>query len=625
MRKHFFVAFGLLAVAAAVLARQPGERTPAAGPKQVDPPAAAPQKSATSRLTHVTVYQTSALVTREVDVPEGTGTLELVVTPLPPQTVNSSLYSEGTDGIRVLTTRYRMRPIKEDTREEVRKLEAQIKELGLAAQKMQGEIKTLEQNQMLLTKLEGFTAASTTHATEKGALNSESSIALTKYVMEERGKISKEMVNLQQQMQANMEQAEFAKRQRQELAAGSSKTEHDAIIIVDKTNAATGKVRLNYLVDSAYWRPQYKLRAGTKDKEPVQLEYLAAITQQSGEDWSHVNLVLSTAQPMLNAAPPELKMLEVAVVPRNQPSQPPNAPAGMAAGGKGNLAILAQSVSQEEFEKQTKSLRGQAQLGFNRNDDATANTLYNDAAALEQARDLLQPKEILLNPGRGNVRRSSRDEGPSVTYHLRGNLSIPSRPDEQVIEVAKIDMAPEYYFKAVPVLTPHIYRLANLTNASKYVLLPGEATMYLGTDFVGRMNLPLVAIGEQFTAGFGVDPQLQVQRHLMDKTRVIQGGNQVLKYEYRILVNSYKTEPVKLQVWDRLPRAENETAGVNLVKAAPEVSTDPLYLREQRPNNLLRWDLTVEPTMNGEKALTVQYEFKLELDRQLQISNVATK
>jgi hypothetical protein len=156
-------------------------------------------------------------------------------------------------------------------------------------------------------------------------------------------------------------------------------------------------------------------------------------------------------------------------------------------------------------------------------------------------------------------------------------------------------------------------------------LLPGEATMYLGTDFVGRMNLPLVAIGEQFTAGFGVDPQLQVQRHLLDKTRVIQGGNQVLKYEYRILVNSYKTEPVKLQVWDRLPRAENETAGVNLVKTAPEVSNDPLYLREQRPNNLLRWDLSVEPTMNGEKALTVQYEFKLELDRQLQISNVATK
>ena len=89
---------------------------------------------------------------------------------------------------------------------------------------------------------------------------------------------------------------------------------------------------------------------------------------------------------------------------------------------------------------------------------------------------------------------------------------MPSRNDEQVIEVAKLDLKPEYYYKAVPVLTPHVYRLANLTNKSEYVLLPGEATMYHGDDFVGRMDVPLVAIGEQFTAGFGVDPQLQVQR-----------------------------------------------------------------------------------------------------------------
>ena len=62
-------------------------------------------KLAASRIAHVTVYQNNALVTREVDVPEGTGTLELVVSPLPPQTVNTSLYSEGAEGMRVLTTR----------------------------------------------------------------------------------------------------------------------------------------------------------------------------------------------------------------------------------------------------------------------------------------------------------------------------------------------------------------------------------------------------------------------------------------------------------------------------------------------------------------------------------------
>jgi len=153
------------------------------------------------------------------------------------------------------------------------------------------------------------------------------------------------------------------------------------------------------------------------------------------------------------------------------------------------------------------------------------------------------------------------------------------------------------------VLTPHVYRQANLTNTSDYVLLPGEATMYLGTDFVGRAQLPLVAIGKQFTVGFGVDPQLQVQRQMQNKTRSTTGGNQVLTFDYRILVNSYKKEAVKLQLWDRLPKAEAQAVAVTLVSQKPDVSADPLYVREERPKNLLRWDLTVQPAQNGEKAL----------------------
>jgi hypothetical protein len=115
MWKRMLLSIGVLALACAGRAADTG-----------NPPAATQQKSAASRITNVTVYQNNALVTREVDVPEGLGSMELAVTPLPPQTINSSLYSEGSDGIRILTTRYRTRPIKEDTREEVRKLEAQI-------------------------------------------------------------------------------------------------------------------------------------------------------------------------------------------------------------------------------------------------------------------------------------------------------------------------------------------------------------------------------------------------------------------------------------------------------------------------------------------------------------------
>src|SRR5687768_4102615 len=61
-------------------------------PKPATQPADPPQPIAASKLVAVTVYQGSALVTREVEVPEGQNLVEVIVSPLPEQTVDSSLY-----------------------------------------------------------------------------------------------------------------------------------------------------------------------------------------------------------------------------------------------------------------------------------------------------------------------------------------------------------------------------------------------------------------------------------------------------------------------------------------------------------------------------------------------------
>jgi uncharacterized protein (TIGR02231 family) len=463
--------------------------------------------------------------------------------------------------------------------------------------KLDSDIKAVQANLMLLGKLEN--PAASVHPADKTAPNSESAIALSKYIMDCRMEKSREVVGLQQQAQLNLKKMEFANRKLVELASGSNRMEQDAVIVVDKANEAAGKVRLNYLVDATSWRPQYKLRAGKTNKDPVQLEYLAAVTQHTGEDWSDIKLVLSTAQPSLNAAPPDLQALQVTV------ARPGTAPVARR--------------SEMDHQEQVKNLRELAQKDFNEKKQSSGAGLFNTAAALDQSWELLNP-DAAVRRGCSFAFR----EGPSVTYHLNNRLTVPSRNDEQVIEVTRIEMQPDYYFKAVPILTQHVYRLADLTNKSNYVLLPGDATMYIGSDFVGQMSLPLVAIGEQFTAGFGIDPQLQIARQMTDRSRTTQGGNQVLRFEYRLLVSSYKAEAVKVQVWDRLPHADNDTVGVSLVRNWPAISKDAIYQREQRPNNLLRWDVDVAPGMNGEKALAINYEFKLELDRQMTIGNFQT-
>jgi uncharacterized protein (TIGR02231 family) len=278
------------------------------------------------------------------------------------------------------------------------------------------------------------------------------------------------------------------------------------------------------------------------------------------------------------------------------------------------------------FRDQSRELRQKAQAELLGNRVEAGKNFINEAAALEQTDELLARKDEKAEnqaPEKPQVlaAATTSHEGPSVTYHLRSRLTVPSRNDQQLIEVARIETKPEYYYKAVPILTSHVYRLADLSNKSDYVLLPGEATMYVSSDFVGRMNLPLVAIGERYTVGFGVDPQLQVTRSMVKKSRSVQGGNQVHNYDYRITVASYKSEAVRVQVWDRLPRAEAEAVAVSLLETTPKLSQDSAYQRSQRPDNLLRWDLTVEPGQTGEKAATLAYQFKLEYARDVAIAN----
>jgi hypothetical protein len=55
------------------------------------------------------------------------------------------------------------------------------------------------------------------------------------------------------------------------------------------------------------------------------------------------------------------------------------------------------------------------------------------------------------------------------------------------------------------------------------------------------------------------------------------------------------------------------------------MSTEPLYVRDELPKGLLRWDVTVQPNQNGEKALTIEYEFKMELDKNVNIGGFLAK
>jgi hypothetical protein len=569
--------------------------------------------SPASRITAVTLYQTSALVAREVAVPEGTGKMELVLTGLPPSIDAASIYGEGSGDIRVLSTRYRTTPLPQTSQEDLRKLETQLKDLRKQEAVLNQQIEALQTNLAFVGKLENFTGATMQSVTEKGQLSAEAVTKISQFVMDSRTNGHTTLISLRQQVETGREQQVYLQREMQRLSGTSDKTSREAIVVIDKAAPQAGKVSVFYLVSAASWRPQYKIRANP-DKKEVQVEYLAAMRQATGEDWSGVDLTLSTAMPIFSATPPELVAMEVQPSGRVAPNRPgvsaPAQPGLNIDGARFDMNAAGEGKDQQKmfFERAaSNSLRG------NKSD---ADRDYNLVATMQQAAEI---SESMLDqrPSDSHAFR----EGQSVTFRLERKLSIPWRDDEQVIEVARSPLQADFFYKAVPVLTQHVYRLASLTNSSELVILPGQATMYVGNDFVGRATLPLVASGQTFTAGFGVDPQIQVKRDLVEKTRTVQGGNQVQKFDYRLTVSSYKKEPVRLELWDRLPYAEGEAVNITMLAAAPTISKDEAYARDEQPKGLLRWDLTLDPNTSGEKAQRITYQYKLEHAREQAVDN----
>ncbi len=218
---------------------------------------------------------------------------------------------------------------------------------------------------------------------------------------------------------------------------------------------------------------------------------------------------------------------------------------------------------------------------------------------------------------------SEQGEGPSLSYSLAAPVSVASRSDQQMVQIFQRTFESRFYYVATPVLSRHVYREAELTNGSDQDLLAGPTAAYLEGRFVGCGEIPTVARGQMFVPGFGADPQLRARRELVDKTESIQGGNRKLEFKYRLIVENYQDQAVRVRIYDRLPDCEGSPdIRVALADLKDPLDTDPLYLRRERPKGILRWDLPVPAGAVREKARIVEYGFSVEFDRNFQLGTL---
>ena len=147
--------------------------------------------------------------------------------------------------------------------------------------------------------------------------------------------------------------------------------------------------------------------------------------------------------------------------------------------------------------------------------------------------------------------------------------------------------------------------------------------VYLDGSFVGKGTVPMVASGQQFLAGFGIAPQLRAKRELVSKKEKIQGANREVTYRYRLLIDNYSDQERQVRVYDRVPYAQEEIR-VTQLDGFDQLSKDPQYVRVFREQGILRWDTSADKQASGVKAKTIDYGFKLEYDKNTDISTATS-
>ncbi len=569
----------------------------------------------TGAISEVTVYRGQALVTRSLDLEVPAGSSEIVVTGLPHQIVSESLYAQASGDAMVLSVRYREQAVEEDTREEVKQLDAKIEDMNRQIKHTQ---KNLEHGGNLRGRYEPFWNLSTTtanHDFDRALLQYEPIEKLTGYLEGKMTQLHENALNLEDQLEDLQKELNLLQRQREELAAGRSRTEREAVLNIHKTDDKKTAIQLSYLVNDANWLPQYNLRADAEQTK-VQVEYNAIIHQASGENWDGVTLRLSTAEPSMAAFAPALDPMKVllgaGVLGGDRSSQEANKDSQPVAQQLEN----APSSSYLDLSGQFGSIQQNRRVAAGKG--KVAQQELNQLATLNQAIEL-QVDDKALGLIQKQAQEFARKEGVSVSYQLAGKLSLPSRSDQQLVTIARIDAGAAFCFVATPLLTDYVYLQAEMVNDSDTILLPGPASLYRGSDFVGKGEMPLVTMGEKFTAGFGVDSQIQVTREFKDKKIETLWGNRVDTYHYRIALQNYKKTPVPLRLLERLPYTEDETLAISDLESSVPLSNNAEYAAHLKDKGILRWDLTLAPDTTGEKATVVTYSYTMKYDNDMHV------
>lgn len=456
---------------------------------------------------------------------------------------------------------------------------------------------------------------------------------------------------LQKEIAKLREEINKINRQAAEIDGKPIANSNDVVVKVSAKAQTRGKFTLTYLVKNASWYPTYDIRA--KDvASPIQLVYKANVSQNSGEEWKNVKLILSSGNPSNNNEKPMLPTYNLGYLSAGYSFFNPVAAISKIVRGKvvsasDNQALPGASVRVKNssiatvtdldgnysiqlpagsttlefnsvgFERQEliASVGNQLNVRLNESTNALnevmitaageepAKKRYNTTASVATIRGVSSLSSVPLEVK--NIEKQT-----NVTFEIKTPYTILSDGKQATVDIGNYDFKADYEYYAVPKVTSDAFLTAKITEFNEVNFISGEASIFFEGTYLGKSLLDIQNT-DTLTISLGVDKNVSVKREKQKgyTERQFIGSSQKDTRHFVIDVKNRKNQAVNLTIEDQLPVATNN-----------DITVEKLELSKAKldeTNGKLTWQFLLQP--NEQRKIDLKYQVKYPKNRPINI------
>lgn len=512
----------------------------------------------TAKVTEATVYYNAAELTQRATATLPAGTSEVVVKNVADYLNESTIQIGAPENVTVLSVQFtrdymseyeldETSPALKKVRDSITLVTKEIQRVSTQKINEQKTIELLDKNQQVSGTQSGLSVAELIKLVDYYKLKRNELNTSYNSLTEKEQKLNELLQQLNTRLTTNTQKEE-------------KPSQGKLVLQVMAEVAGNIPFTITYLTQGANWTPFYDLRADSTTG-PMDMMYKAQVTQNTGVDWKKVKLTLSSGTPNQNNQAPQLNAWFL------QLQQP-----------------IAQAL---QGRASGVSIRGYSSGYINTDSTAMGDVVYKD----KSISNYTTISENQLN----------------VSFDIDIPYDVASNGKAHSVSLKEIKLPATYHHYSVPRVEQEAFLMAEITDYSKYNLLPGDANIIFDGMYIGKTRINPNQTADTLSLSMGRDKKISIKREkIVDKsgTKFLSSFKEQT-FTYETTIRNNKKESASITLKDQFPLSTDKDIEITLLKDdGAKINAD---------THIMTWDVKLSP---GEtKKIRISYTVRYPKDR----------